>query len=155
MYQRVIQKLKTLFIEKLPLCCLILCSVGLSGCGLLEGLPSFPIESLPGLMGDYFEERSQKVASAVVYVILVGVFTTIPLYMAKCFENLQLYKFYKLFWWIASLVFANLFLLLRNVLPQENQYGDYIVLSLVLVIVILVPTLAPAAYQYKKKKNHL
>ena len=127
----------------------ILIALSLSGCG-------FPIRGFSNLhMGvDILNGFFRIFASIVVYAILLTVLTTIPFYIKKSFENITLYKYYKLFWWVASLVFANLLLLLFNVeptLPTQNE--EYISFMLALIIAILLPTLLPATYQHYKRRT--
>ncbi|NOT85443.1 MAG: hypothetical protein HOP02_11840 [Methylococcaceae bacterium] len=146
MFQNITKKLTAIFFEKIPRCGLILCSVSLSACDLYRHGPS-------GFMGDLISGTPRKAAVIVVYAILLGVLVTIPLYFAKYFENPRTYKFYKLFWWGVSLIFGNLSLLLLNVDPHSGQYDAYILWLLILVMIILIPTLAPAAYQNKAKMS--
>lgn len=93
----------------------------------------------------------QKAAVIIVYAILFSAVVTIPLNMAKYFQNPKTYKFYKLFWWLAALIFAYLLLLLSsigNISDIVILHKDYMTLYIILVMFILTLTLAPAAYQY-------
>jgi len=90
-------------------------------------------------------------ASIVQYFILLSVLATIPLYIKKSFQNPQIYSYYKLYWWVASIIFANIGLLLYHVQPSlKNE--EYWFFMICLIIIILLPTLLPAAYQYHKKR---
>ncbi len=134
------------FIEiKIKLCLLVLCSVYLSGC-------SFPIVGISNLsMGgsNLINGSSLRITfSIVVYAILLSILATIPLFIIKSFESSTVYKYYKLFWCIASFIFANLFLLLLNIGP-DLQYFSYM---LILILLVLILTLLPAAYQYHKNR---
>jgi len=95
--------------------------------------------------------------SLVIYVIWLGVLATIPLNIKGIFTGPQQYKYYKLFWWITSLAYANLFLwVLGFVLTGKvGELVFYCLYMITLVIVMLLPTLLPAAYQYHKKINNI
>ena len=132
------------------LCFLILCFLCLSGC-------EFPIKGfhsdLPS--NDLITGSFRILASIVVYVILLSVLATIPLFINKSFKITKIYRLYKLFWLVASLVFSNLLLLLFNVEPTspiENE--EYMSFMFVLVIAVLLPTLLPAIYQNHAKNNN-
>lgn len=115
----------------------------LSGCG-------FPIRGFFGQMNAPDDDPFRIFASIVIYTILLAVLATIPLYIKKSFKNPRVYRKYRLFWWIASLIFANLSLLIFNIEPIQYKEG-YWVSMLLLVAVILLPTLIPATYQHYKK----
>ncbi|NOT84555.1 MAG: hypothetical protein HOP02_07190 [Methylococcaceae bacterium] len=150
MPQSTYSKLKSLFIKNsltisliLVLCCASVLAGIFNPLGNWWGRSNSPhlAEKIPIIF-----------ASIAVYAIMFNILVTIPLYIKKCFQDAQFYKFYKLFWWIAAIIFANLFLLLLNVSPQNN-YKEYIVFSLVLILIILVPALTSATYQYNQFVN--
>jgi len=89
--------------------------------------------------------------SIVQYTIVLSVLVTIPLYVKKLFQNPKIYSYYKVYWWVASIIFANFGLLLFDVEPSlKNE--EYWFFMICLVIIILLPTLLPAAYQYHKNR---
>ncbi len=147
-------------------CLLILLVLNLSGCGIDSKyvfLYSFPISGLP-ITGfpiiDAYAWRRMGVElimghlrvfySIVVYAILLSLLATIPLYIKKSFENKVLYQYYVLYWLLASLIFATLFL---SLLGFEPSMRSYIYHALYLSLDILLPALLPAFYQYYKKNN--
>jgi hypothetical protein len=137
--------IRKLFLKKIWL--LILSCFVLSACG-------FPIHSrysdMPGT--NLISGSFRVIASVVQYSILFGILATIPLYIKKFFENPMSYGYYKVFWWVASIVFANIGLLLFDVEPTIQNQG-YWFFMICLIVIILIPTLLPAAYQFHKNKN--
>ena len=144
---------------------LILLALSLSGCGIDSKyvfIYSFPISGLPiagfpiigvytGLnMGvEYISGSLRVLCSIVVYAILFSLLATLLLYIKKSFENKVLFQYYILYWLVASLIFANLFLLLIGYVPDMNHYYNKV---LRVSLDILLPTLLPAFYQYFRKR---
>ncbi|NOT85442.1 MAG: hypothetical protein HOP02_11835 [Methylococcaceae bacterium] len=143
-------KLTALFLQKIPMCSLILCSVSLTACSLYTHGPGGSLH-----LFDLITGKPRKVAAIIVYAILFSAVLTIPLNMAKCFQNPKTYKLYKLFWWLASLIFAYLLLLLNNVAMNFSRgyISESIMHYFIVVMLILIPTLTPAAYQYNTNKG--
>ena len=155
-------------------CLLIFLALNVLGCGIDSKyvfLYIFPISGLPiagfpsidtfawrRMGGELITGPLRMFCSIVVYAILLSALATIPLYIKKSFENKVLFKYYVLYWLVASLIFATLFLLLLGIVPNMPSYYstniEYIYFMLALCTDILLPPMLPALYQhYKKRKN--
>ena len=131
---------------------LLILGFSLSGCGL-------PIIVFDGeYMGHYADNTLAIFYSLVIYAIWLSVLVSIPLNIKGTFTTTpQRYRKYKLFWWIASLVHANLFLWFLGVVLAgqqsiEDKAFDFLFM-IIITIIILLPTLLPTAYQYRKKSK--
>lgn len=102
----------------------------------------FPIiaRTIEGVEISNFSDSERMIKSILWYSISLGIFLVIPMYIKRCFENPTIYKYYKIFWWIASLMFGTLTAQLLGVTP----------LTIVIFVLILLLSLAPAYYQQKK-----
>ena len=130
----------------------VVCCFSLTACSRFM---SFPVSGVTSDHGPYFylQEKTRIVYSLGYYAYILAIFATIPLYIAKSFENRLFYKIYKKFWWVGVVVFQALISMLVGFIPVNMGFMYSLIIYSIISASVLLLTLAPAAYQHNKKNK--